>query len=92
MKTNKQPSFEKLVQELETIVNQLEDGCELEDALKKYERGIELAKEAEKRLTVIENKFEIVNNQFQSDTHNTNVNDDSSQDNDQEDNLTNLPF
>ena len=54
----KPASFESLISELETIVQTLDSSVGLEESLKKYERGMELAKEAEKRLAIIENEFQ----------------------------------
>jgi exodeoxyribonuclease VII small subunit len=64
MKPDKQPSFETLITELETIVAELDSSIGLEESLKKYERGMELAKAAEKRLATIENQFEKLQVQF----------------------------
>lgn len=58
MKPDKQPSFEELISELENLVQELDSSIGLEESLKKYERGMVLAKEAEKRLATIENQFE----------------------------------
>lgn len=45
-KTDDQPSFEKTLAELETLVEQLESGeLELADSLDKFKRGIELSKQ-----------------------------------------------
>lgn len=44
-KNNNQPSFEKTLAELETLVEQLESGeLELAESLDKFKRGIELSK------------------------------------------------
>lgn len=64
MKHDKQPSFEAIVAELESIVRDLDSSIGLEESLKKYEKGMELAKEAEKRLLIIENRFEKLNLKF----------------------------
>lgn len=45
-KQDNQPSFEKTLAELETLVEQLESGeLELADSLDKFKRGIELSKQ-----------------------------------------------
>ena len=54
----KQPSFESLVAELEKIVSELDSSIGLEESLKKFERGMELARLAEDRLKKIENEFQ----------------------------------
>lgn len=66
MKHDKQLSFEAIVTELESIVRELDSSIGLEESLKKYEKGMELAKEAEKRLLVIENEFKKINVKFDS--------------------------
>lgn len=44
-KSQSEPSFEKTLAELETLVEQLESGeLELADSLDKFKRGIELSK------------------------------------------------
>lgn len=49
--TEQQPSFEKTLAELETLVEQLESGeLELADALDKFKRGIELSKQCREML------------------------------------------
>lgn len=46
-----QPSFEKTLAELETLVEQLESGeLELADSLDKFKRGIELSKQCRSML------------------------------------------
>ncbi len=43
--------FEQLLQELESIVNELENGeLTLDESIKKYQRGIELSNECKKML------------------------------------------
>ena len=56
--------FEEVIAELETIVNQLDSSIGLEESLKKFERGMALAKIAEERLKTIENQFEKIQSQF----------------------------
>jgi exodeoxyribonuclease VII small subunit len=53
--------FEELLRELEAIVGSLEnDELELEDALRAFERGMELSKECHKRLDEAERKVELL--------------------------------
>lgn len=48
---NSQPSFESTLEELETLVEQLESGeLELADSLDKFKRGIELSKQCRSML------------------------------------------
>ena len=54
-------SFEKSLEELETIVNRLEDGdLPLEDSLKLFENGIKLSRECRERLTTAERRIQIL--------------------------------
>lgn len=51
--------FEEVMDELETIVRQLESGeLSLEDSLDAFERGMNLSKRAESRLNVAEQRVE----------------------------------
>ncbi|KTD51414.1 exodeoxyribonuclease VII small subunit [Legionella quinlivanii] len=53
--------FEKSMQELEEIVRQLERGdLMLEDSLKQYEKGIQLARKCQEVLTQAEQKIEML--------------------------------
>jgi exodeoxyribonuclease VII small subunit len=61
-----QQTFEQLVTELETIVDDLDSSLGLEESLKKFERGMELAKQAEARLKTIENEFTKIQAKFKS--------------------------
>ena len=55
----KPSQFEKSITDLEQIVSQLEKGeLSLEESLKKYEKGIQLAKVCEKALAEAEQKVE----------------------------------
>ena len=59
MEPNKEISFEVVLQRLDGIVSQLEKGdISLEESLRAYENGVELVREAEKRLEVMETRIE----------------------------------
>ncbi|HIF9234407.1 TPA: exodeoxyribonuclease VII small subunit [Photobacterium damselae] len=54
-------AFEEALDELDSIVNELESGnITLEDALKKFERGIALARSSQQKLTQAEQRVEIL--------------------------------
>lgn len=54
-------SFEKAVEELEEIVNNLEEGgLSLEDSLDKFSRGIKLIKYCNEKLNETEKKIEVL--------------------------------
>ena len=55
------PDFEKALTELEAVVERLEHGeLPLEEALKQFERGIELARSCQVALKQAEQKVEIL--------------------------------
>lgn len=56
--------FESILEELETIVRDLDSSLGLEESLQKFERGMALAKQAEERLQHIENHFHKIQHQF----------------------------
>jgi len=59
--TTENINLEKLIAELESIVNKMEsDDLNIEDSLKSYEKGISLIKNAQKKLKKIEQKVEIL--------------------------------
>lgn len=61
-------SFEESMQELETIVKQMEQGeLPLEQALQKFERGIELARQSQMTLKKAEQKVQVLMNQHGQD-------------------------
>lgn len=54
-------SFEKALEKLEKIVNELEDGnISLEDALSRYEEGIKLSRHCQEKLAHAEKKIEVL--------------------------------
>lgn len=55
---SKQPTYAELKQELDTVLDTLQsDDLSVDDALKSYERGMELVKELETTLKEAENKI-----------------------------------
>ena len=60
-KTDQTPSFEKDLESLEQIVEQLEEGgLSLDDSLKKFEEGMKLAQRCDKALNAAEKKVEVL--------------------------------
>ncbi|KTD33908.1 exodeoxyribonuclease VII small subunit [Legionella israelensis] len=58
---SKKINFEKSINELESIVNQLEKGeLSLDESLKQFEKGIRLARECQDVLNKAEQKIEIL--------------------------------
>ncbi len=58
---NKEIKFEKAIEKLEQIVEDLEAGnIPLEEALKKYEEGVKLSRLCQQRLTQAEKKIEVL--------------------------------
>ena len=54
-------SFEESLKELESIVNQLEDGdLALEESLKLFEDGVRLSRECRERLTAAERRIDVL--------------------------------
>jgi len=54
-------NLEKLLTELESIVNKMEgDDLNIEESIKSYEKGINLIKDAQNKLKKIEQKVEIL--------------------------------
>ena len=66
VKKDKQ-SFQDSFSELEKLVQEFEKGeMDLDDSLKKFERGLELAAQCKSRLAVIENKVKEIKAKFGS--------------------------
>ena len=60
-KTRKSINFETAIEELESLVEEMEQGeISLEDSLKKFERGIELTRTCQKALQEAEQKVQIL--------------------------------
>lgn len=60
-KENESPSFEETLSELETIVNEMENGdLPLNKALEKFERGIALSRQGQQSLERAEQKVKIL--------------------------------
>lgn len=63
--TEDQPNFSKDLQELEAIVKWFESSdVDLDKALAKFERGMELASTLKKHLETVENKVEKIKERF----------------------------
>lgn len=59
--TTEEIKFEKALERLEKIVEELEAGnIPLEDALKKYEEGVKLSRICSEKLTAAEKKIQIL--------------------------------
>jgi exodeoxyribonuclease VII small subunit len=60
-KTEKKPSFEEGLEQLEKIVEDLEDGeLPLEKSLELFEKGVQLSEDCRKQLEEAESKVEIL--------------------------------
>lgn len=58
-------NFSKAFEELEAITEWFErDGADLDEGLKKFERGLELAKLCKEKLSEVENKVETIKKKF----------------------------
>lgn len=58
-------NFTKAFEELEGITQWFErDGADLDEGLKKFERGLELAKLCKEKLSEVENKVETIKRKF----------------------------
>lgn len=61
----KKDTFKDAMEELEGIVQQFESGnLDLDESLKKFERGLELAEQCKKQLAVVENKIKEIKGKF----------------------------
>lgn len=70
--TKENINLEKLIAELESIVNKMEsDDLNVEDSLKSYEKGISLIKNAQNKLKKIEQKVEILSKEGTLENFNT---------------------
>jgi len=70
--TTENINLEKLITELESIVNKMEsDDLNVEDSLKSYEKGISLIKNAQNKLKKIEQKVEILSKDGNLENFNT---------------------
>ena len=70
--TEENINIEKLLNELESIVNKMEcDDLNVEDSLKSYEKGISLIKNAQSKLKKIEQKVEILSKEGTLENFNT---------------------
>jgi exodeoxyribonuclease VII small subunit len=59
--TNKTPTFEQALAELETLVETMEQGeLSLEQSLKSFERGVVLTRTCQQALTEAEQKIQIL--------------------------------
>jgi exodeoxyribonuclease VII small subunit len=60
-KTTQTPAFEKDLEALEKIVEELEEGgLSLDDSLKRFEEGMRLAQRCDKALNAAEKKIEVL--------------------------------
>lgn len=58
---NKEEKFEDILERLKDLVRELESGdCSLEDSIKKFEEGMNLARSCQDRLTQAEQKIEVL--------------------------------
>ena len=66
MPAKKGPNFTKAFEELEEITRWFEEeDVDLEEGLKKFERGLELASVCKKHLSTVENKVEETKKKFE---------------------------
>jgi len=65
MATKKQPSFAEAFQELEKLTEWFEnEDVDLDEGLKKFERGLELSQICKKKLQEVENKVTTLKKKF----------------------------
>ena len=61
----KDQSFAKAFEELENITHAFEQGkFDLDEGLKQFERGLELAAQLKKKLAAVENKVDVIKKKF----------------------------
>ena len=61
MAKSSEPNYQELNAQLEAILSQLENGqLDVDEAIKQYEKGMEIVKELEKYLKTAENKVKKV--------------------------------
>ena len=66
----KKESFQQSFEELEKIVHEFEEGnLDLDESLKKFERGLQLAEDCKKRLQEVENRVIEIKKKFTSLSH-----------------------
>lgn len=71
MSDKKQPNFENSLTELSSLVEAMEKGdLPLEDALKHFEKGINLIRQCQKSLSAAEQKVQILLQEKDNDTLN----------------------
>ncbi|MFH1712267.1 MAG: exodeoxyribonuclease VII small subunit [Patescibacteria group bacterium] len=67
MSTKKQPTFAEAYAELEKLTEWFEtEEVDLDDGLKKFERGLELAQICKKQLAEVENKVTTLKKKFKT--------------------------
>lgn len=64
-KAKKTVDYQRLSQELETIMNELQrDDIDVDAALKNYQRGLEIVQQLEEQLTTAENTVKEIKSKF----------------------------
>jgi len=67
MTAKKAPSFAKAFEELEEITRWFEsEAVDVDEALKRFERGLELASQCKKRLSEVENKVKEIKKKYEA--------------------------
>ena len=81
-----EPKFEKDLQRLEEVVEALEEGgLPLDDALKKFEEGVRLAKRCDEALNAAEKKIQKLTRNAKGDLEAVPFEDDTAKDDDSDD-------
>lgn len=84
VKETKKPNFAEAFKELEGIVQWFEASeVDLEEGLKKFERGLELAKKCRARLAEVENKVTQIKEKFSGFAEDDGMADEETEDDDQ---------